>query len=276
MSNYKYNDMNILKKSLAPLTDKAWSEITERAKKVLGNYLTARNFADINGPNGLELAGVSTGRLNVPDNQPEEGVNYGLREFLPLVEVRKPFELDLWELDNLERGAKDVDLSPLENAARELAVFEENAIYEGFQPANIVGLEAAAEGNPVALPSDANAFLKEIGNQIFHLDRKAVQAPYTLVVNEKEWLELIKLSEGYPIQKQLKALLGGKVLINHFNKNSFLLSERGGDYELVVGQDYTLGYDSHSTSKVKLFLTGSFTFRVLSPEAVVVFTRATS
>ncbi|QIA09086.1 family 1 encapsulin nanocompartment shell protein [Draconibacterium halophilum] len=268
--------MNILRKSLAPVSEKAWSEITTQAKQILGNYSTARKFADINGPNGLEMGGISTGRLDFPKNQPKEGVNYGVREFLPLTEVRKPFELDLWELDNIERGAIDIDLSPLEKAARELAVFEEKAIYEGFQPAKIIGLEKAAEGNPVSLPADANAFLKEIGNQIIHLDKKAVQGPYTLVINEMEWLELIKLSEGYPIQKQLKDVLGGNVLINHFNKNSFLLSERGGDYELVIGQDYTLGYDSHTTSKVKLFLTGSFTFRVLSPEAIVVLTRSAS
>ncbi len=264
--------MSILRKSLAPLTDQAWKEITDRTKELFGNYLTARKFVDINGPNGFEMGGLSTGRLDMPNNQPEKGVNYGVREFLPLIEIRKPFELDLWELDNIERGAKDIDLGPLEEAAREVAVFEEKAIYEGFKPAKIVGLEAAASVNSVALPTDANAFLKEIGNQIFELDRKSVQGPYTLVISEKEWLELIKLSEGYPIQKQLKALLGGKVLINHYNKNSFLLSERGGDYELVVGQDYSVGYDSHTSSKVKLFITGSFTFRVLSPEAIVVFT----
>ncbi len=268
--------MNILKKAIAPVTDKAWAEITARTKQILSTYLTARKFVDIDGPNGLEQGGISTGRLITGNSQPEKGVNYGIRELLPLVEVRKPFELDIWELDNIERGAKDADLSPLENAARELAVFEENAIYEGFKPAKIVGLKQAAKGNPIALPSNANALLKEIGNQIFNLDKKTVQGPYTLVINEMEWLELMKLSEGYPIQKQLKALLGGNVLINHFNKNSFLLSERGGDYELVVGQDYTLGYDSHTSSKVKLFLTGSFTFRVLSPEAIVVFTRSSS
>lgn len=265
--------MNILRKSLAPVSESAWGEIKKRTKQVLDNYLTARKFADINGPNGLEMGGISTGRLTVPHNQSDDGINYGIREFLPLIEVRKPFELDMWELDNIERGAKDINLEPLENAARQLAIFEENAIYDGFQPAKIVGLDEAAEGNPVALPADANAFLKEVGNQIIKFKSNAVEGPYTLVINEKEWLELIKLSEGYPIQKQLKSVLGGKVLINHFNKNSYLLSERGGDYELVVGQDYTLGYDSHTTSTVKLFITGSFTFRVLSPEAIAVFTR---
>ena len=265
--------MNTLKKALAPVSDAAWGEITKRTKEVLGNYLTARKFAAINGPNGLEMGGVSTGRLLIPKAQSDESVNYGIREFLPLTEVRKPFELDLWELDNLERGAKDIDLSPLEEAARQVALFEENVIYEGFQPAKIMGFDEAAKGEPVVLPPDANNFLKEVGRQILKLKSQAVQGPFTLVINEKEWLGLIKLSEGYPIQKQLKTLLGGRVLISHFNKNAYLISERGDDYELVIGQDYTIGYDSHTTTKVKLFITGSFTFRILNPEAIVVFTR---
>lgn len=112
--------MNIFKKSIAPITDKAWNEITNQTKQILSSYLTARNFVDIDGPNGLEQGGVSTGRLIIPENQSHEGLNYGIREFLPMVEVRKPFELDLWELDNIERGAKDADLSPLEDAVKEI------------------------------------------------------------------------------------------------------------------------------------------------------------
>lgn len=263
--------MNILKKSIAPITDKGWDEIKVQTQQVLDSYITARNFIDVDGPNGLELGGVSTGRLNTPGNQPKKGVNYGIREFLPLVEIRKPFELDLWELDNIDRGAKDVDLPPLENAVKEMAWFEEKAIYDGFEPAQIKGLIPSAEGNRVPAPQGTNAFLKEIGNQILKLNRKGVEGPFTLVINESEWLNFVNLSEGYPVQKQLKDILGGKVLINHFNKNTLLVSERGGDYELVLGQDITIGYDTHDTKKVKLYLTSSFTFRVLSSEAIVVF-----
>lgn len=265
--------MNILKKSIAPITDNAWEEITDQTKEILRNYLTARNFVDIDGPNGLKQGGVSTGRLIVPGDQSNEGINYGIREYLPMVEVRKPFELDLWELDNIERGAKDVDLTPLEDAVKEVANFEEKAIYQGFEPANITGLEQAAENDVVPIPSGTNAFLKEIGNQIIRLNREAVEGPYTLIISETEWLEMVKLSEGYPIQKQLKEILGGKVIINPSNEKTFLVSERGEDYELVLGQDITLGYDSHTTKTVKLYLSSSFTFRVLSPEAVVVFNK---
>lgn len=263
--------MNILKKSIAPITDRAWNEITDRTRQILRTYLTARKFVDIEGPTGLEQGGISTGRLIVPENQPADGVNYGIREMLPFVEIRKPFELDLWELDNIERGAKDVDLTPLEEAAKEIAFFEEKVIYEGFEPIKINGLEQASENPSVNIPKNTNAFLKELGKQIIHLSQNGVEGPYSLVITSAEWLELVKLSEGYPIQKQLTEILGGKLIINHSNKHSFLVSERGGDYELVQGQDITLGYDTHDTQNVKLYLTASFTFRVLSPEAVVIF-----
>ena len=254
--------MNILKKSLAPITDKAWEEITEQLDDILKTYLTARKFVDIDGPNGLEFGSVSTGRLITPDNEDKGGINYGIREVLPLVEIRKPFEL-----------AKDADLEPLEKAAKEFALFEEKAIYDGFEPASIKGLKTSSDKSPVNVSSDVNEFIKEVGNQAVYLKENAVEGPYTLVITAKDWLDLVKLSEGYPVQKQIKEILGGKVIINHSNENTFLVSERGGDYELVLGQDITLGYDSHDTKSVKLYLTSSFTFRILSPEAIVVFNR---
>lgn len=268
--------MNILKKALAPITEKAWDEISTRTSEILRSNLTARKFVDINGPNGLEFGGVSTGRLITHESPQEEEVNYGIREFLPLVEIRKPFELNLWELDNIERGAKDIDLSPLENAVKQVARFEEKMIYSGFEPTGIKGLDAATENKTVKLPGNPNKFLKELANQVVTLGRQAVGGPYSLVLNASTWLNLVNLAEGYPIQKQLKQILGGQVIISHFNKNSYLVSQQGGDYELAIGQDYTMGYDTHDTESVKLYLSASLTFRVLSPEAVVVLTPESS
>jgi uncharacterized linocin/CFP29 family protein len=262
--------MNILKKSMAPITDGAWSEINQRIKEVLTTYLTARNFVEIDGPNGFEQGGVSTGRLITPEEQSNEGINYGIREVLPLVEVRKPFELDIWELDNFDRGARDIDLSPLENAAREIAMFEEQAVYYGFKPANIKGLKECSSHEIVTLPSDPNKFLKEIGTQVNNLNTASIGAPYALVINANVWTNLLQLSEGYPILKQLKEIVEGNVIINHDNMHSFLVSERGEDYELVLGNDISCGYDGHNNNSVKLYLTSSFTFRVHNPEAIIV------
>lgn len=50
----------------------------------------------------------------------------------PLVETRIPFELDVVELNNVVRGAKDVDLGRLEAAAKKIALFEEKIVYHGL------------------------------------------------------------------------------------------------------------------------------------------------
>jgi uncharacterized linocin/CFP29 family protein len=60
------------------------------------------------------------------------------------------------------------------------------------------------------------------------------------------------------------ALQGGAVL----------LSTRGGDYELTVGQDLSVGYAIHDRADVELFLTESFTFRVLEEKAAIFLKRA--
>jgi len=48
-----------------------------------------------------------------------------------------------------------------------------------------------------------------------------------------------------------------------------LLSTRGGDFELTVGADCAIGYAGHDRDNVELYITASFTFRVLEPKAAV-------
>lgn len=259
--------MDILKNEMAPITKGAWKEIKEELKIVLNNNRTARKFVDIDGPYGFEFSAVPMGKLIIPEDQKHEEINYGIRSVLPMVEVRKPFELDIWELDNVSRGAKDINLDPLEEAALQLVRFEEQLIYKGLPLAGIKGLVEDNHYETVPLPKNLDNILRFVGKQINTLQRNSVEGPYTLVLNEKNWLELINLVDGYPIIKQLKEILGGEVIANEYCDHSFLVSERGGDYELILGEDATIGYDSHDSKKVKLFLTQTLSFRVLSPEA---------
>jgi uncharacterized linocin/CFP29 family protein len=48
-----------------------------------------------------------------------------------------------------------------------------------------------------------------------------------------------------------------------------VLTARGGDFELDLGQDVSIGYLSHSRTEVELYLQESFTFRLLTTEAAV-------
>ncbi len=262
--------MNILKKALAPITDKAWNEITEQAERITKEYLTGRKIVDIDGPNGLEYGAISTGRLTVPPNQSKTGVNYGIREVVPLLEIRKPFTLDLWEMDNASRDAADIDLSNLEDAAKEIAGFEDRVLYYGFNEINAPGLINAVEGKVESVDLNAEKFTRIIAEQVVKLRQRAVEGPYSLVLPADVWTKLTSQSSTYPVIRQLKDIIGGDVIIHHENKDIFLVSERGGDFELSIGQDLSIGYDGHDNDKVKLYFTESFMFRIIGPEAFTV------
>ena len=51
-----------------------------------------------------------------------------------------------------------------------------------------------------------------------------------------------------------------------------MLTTRGGDFELHIGQDVSIGYLSHTDSAIRLYLQESFTFLLLTSEAAVALT----
>jgi uncharacterized linocin/CFP29 family protein len=48
-----------------------------------------------------------------------------------------------------------------------------------------------------------------------------------------------------------------------------VVSQRGGDFELTVGEDFSIGYRTSDSTSVTLYLEESLTFRVNTPEAAV-------
>ena len=55
---------------------------------------------------------------------------------------------------------------------------------------------------------------------------------------------------------------------------AIVLSVRGGDFELTIGRDLSIGYHGHTETTVRLYLVESLAFRVLTPEAAVALTHA--
>ena len=74
---------------------------------------------------------------------------------------------------------------------------------------------------------------------------------------------------GYPVLEHLRLIAGGPVLWAPAVDGAVVMSTRGDDYELTVGQDAAIGYAEHDNGRVHLYLEESFTFQVLTPEAAV-------
>lgn len=262
--------MDILRKSLAPISNEAWAEINETAVDVLSSVLSARKFVDVEGPKGWNFAALPTGRIKVPAGQ-KGALKYGIHQVLPLVEARIPFELDIWELDNVARGAEDIDLGPMEEAARKIAQFEENLVYEGFKPGNVGGLKTGSDHESVPFPEAAEDIMSSIALALSKLKAASIEGPYSLVLDTEKWQKVNAHVRGYPLRKQIESLLGGSIIMAPYMKGALLVSERGGDLRLVIGQDLSIGYESHSSKSVQLYFTESLTFQVIDPATFVVF-----
>lgn len=261
--------MDILKRSLAPVTEEAWDEILETSKEVFNKVLSARKFIDVDGPKGMDFPGISLGRLDIPGNQ-KDPVNYGIHQFQPMVETRAMFKLNIWELDNINRGAEDIDFDALEGAAMKIGEFEENAIYNGFSKGNIKGLKNSSEHKTLKYPDDPGGVMKVLSEGVATFTNSYIEGPYSLVVGKDRWQDIMSYHNGYPLKKQITNLIEGKIIYSPHLKESYLVSERGGDFRLTLGGDLSIGYDSHDTKNVQLFFTESFTFQVIDPAAVIV------
>ena len=264
--------MNFLRRELAPISPQGWIEIDSVAKKALAANLSGRKFVDVDGPHGLDYASVPLGRLAMPEGQDGTTVRYGVHQVLPLVETRSDFSLPIWELDNIERGAKDLNLDAVINSSREIAAFEEKAIYEGFAPGSIIGLEQSVKSQRIQISLDINAVVDAVSKAQEQMQKDGVGGPANLVVSPTLWEFLAHCVPGGTLRSTIDSEIGGHVIYAEFLKDALLVSNRGGDAELTVGQDFAIGYHGHTAAEISLFVTESFTFRVIAPEALVGFT----
>jgi uncharacterized linocin/CFP29 family protein len=86
----------------------------------------------------------------------------------------------------------------------------------------------------------------------------------------------IALSEssdhGYPVMRHIKELVDGEIIWAPAISGAFVLTTRGGDFGLYLGEDVSIGYLSHDDKTVRLYLEESFTFLLLTTEASVAIT----
>jgi uncharacterized linocin/CFP29 family protein len=261
--------MNNLHRELAPISDSAWAEIEEETSRTLKRYLAGRRVVDVQGPGGTFLSAVGTGHLvSIP--APGDGIVARQREVKPLVELRVPFELDRQQIDDVDRGANDSDWQPAKDAARQIAFAEDGAIFEGYAAAGIQGVRQATSNPIMTVPADVRAYPEAIAQALSQLRLVGVNGPYSVLLGADAYTELAETSDhGYPVLEHVKRLVNDEIIWAPAIAGAFVLTTRGGDFALHLGQDVSIGYLSHTDTSVRLYLQESFTFLPLTSEASV-------
>ena len=267
--------LDLLKRKLAPVLPSAFAAIDAEASRVLKLNLAGRRIVEFRGPHGWELAALNTGRLTMVPDEPEREVHVGIRQAQPLIEVRAPIRLPIMEMDSIARGAPDPDLRAVVTAAERVAHVEDSAIFNGLAAAGIVGILPASPHHPHRLPPEVTHLPRAILTARETLRQAGVDGPYALALDAAYTAQVLAAAEdGYPLSKRLtEQVLDGPLVRAPAIDGGVLLSVRGGDYELTVGQDLSIGYAAHDRHTVELYLTESFTFRVLEPLAAVRLSR---
>ena len=261
--------MNNLQRELAPISDAAWAQIEEETSRTIKRHLAGRRIVDVQGPAGTNLSAVGTGHLR-PIAASQQGIIARQREVKALVELRVPFDLDRQQIDDVARGANEADWQPAKDAARQIAFAEDAAIFEGYDAAGIVGVRQGTSNPKMTLPSDVRQYPDAIAQGLSRLRLVGVNGPYAVLLGADAYTALAETSDhGYPVLEHVKRLVDDKIIWAPAIQGAFVVTTRGGDFDLHIGQDFSIGYLNHSDKSVRLYLQETFTFLLLTAEAAV-------
>lgn len=264
--------MNNLYRDLAPITESAWAEIELEASRTFKRHIAGRRVVDVSGPSGPVTAAISTGHL-LDVAPPGDGVVAQLRDARPLVQLRVPFTVLRKDIDDVERGSQDSDWDPVKDAAKKLAFVEDRAIFEGYPAASIEGIRSSSSNPPLALPDDAREIPDVIAQALSELRLAGVDGPYSVLLSAETYTKVSETTaHGYPIRDHLSRLVDGDIIWAPAIDGAFVLSTRGGDFDLQLGTDVSIGYLSHDAESVQLYLQETMTFLAYTAEASVALT----
>ncbi|HME47152.1 family 1 encapsulin nanocompartment shell protein [Mycobacterium sp.] len=264
--------MDNLYRELAPINELAWGEIELEASRTFKRHIAGRRVVDVSEPGGPVTAAVSTGRL-LDVSPPTDGVVAHLRASKPLVRLRVPFALSRIEIDDVERGSNDSDWEPVKDAAKKMAFVEDRAIFEGYQAASIEGIRQTSSNPALTLPADARHIPDVISQALTELRLAGVDGPYSVLLSADAYTAVSETSDhGYPILEHINRLVNGDIIWAPAIDGAFVLTTRGGDFDLQLGTDVSIGYLSHDADSVQLYLQETLTFLSYTAEASVALT----
>ncbi|HXQ75332.1 MAG TPA: family 1 encapsulin nanocompartment shell protein [Acidimicrobiales bacterium] len=263
--------MDHLLRDQAPISSDGWQAIDQEAKARLTTYLAARKLVDFVGPNGWSHSATNLGRVTKVTKTPTEGVTARQRRVLPLVELRAEFTVSRTEIDDVDRGAADVDLADLDQAARRIALGENVAVFHGYNAAGIKGIVDASSHKVIDFNGEFERSPTVVAKAVDVLRQSGIDGPYGLAIGPAGYTGIIETTEhgGLLLLDHLRQILGGPVIWAPGVEGGVVLSLRGGDFVLDCGQDLSIGYLDHDADRVRLYFEESISFRVVEPDAAV-------
>ena len=264
--------MNNLHRELAPISEAAWADLEEEARRTFKRHVAGRRVVDVPEPGGRRhCRAVGTGHLDPIDAARRGRDRPPARSSQPLVELRVPFTVE--PAGDRRRRARRQGRRLAAGQGRRQA----DRVRRG--PGGLRGLRRGRHRRhprellqlrSLACPRTYAAYPNAVSQAVSALRLAGVDGPYSLLLSADAYTAVNETSDhGYPIREHLARVLDGEIIWAPAIDGAFLLSTRGGDFELRLGQDLSIGYLSHDATSVRLYFQESLTFLVHTAEAAV-------
>ena len=120
------------------------------------------------------------------------------------------------------------------------------------------------------MPADVRRYPDAIAQALNQLRLVGVNGPYSVLLSADAYTALAETRDnGYPVLEHVRKLVKDQIIWAPAITGAFVLTTRGGDFDLHIGQDVSIGYLSHTDSVVRLYLQETLTFLMLTAEAAV-------
>jgi uncharacterized linocin/CFP29 family protein len=135
----------------------------------------------------------------------------------------------------------------------------------------MAGMLADTPHKPRTLGRAAGDYVGVVEDAVHAIQSHGIGGPFHLVLGRTPYQVLAAGEDsGHPVRERVMALLGGGTLRwSPALEGGAVVSGRGGDFELTVGQDFAVGFAGVDGDGVNLHVLESVAFRVLEPAAAV-------
>ena len=260
--------MNNLHRELAPISDAAWARIQEEARRTFEQHVAARRVVAWPAPTARPCP-ASAPATSPRSTRPPTGSSPGAHS-QPLVQLRVPFTLCSQDVDDVERGRK----GPTGNRSRtrpRVGFAEDRAASRDTGRRDQRDQEELVQ--PGAGPARRGPGLPERGQPGGEPLRLAgVGGPFWLLLSADAYTMVSDSVTATRSAGTWPASSTGRSIGAPAIDGESLRSGRGGDLELRLGQDLSIGYLSHDADTVQLYFQESQTFLVYTSEAIVSLT----
>ncbi len=111
-------------------------------------------------------------------------------------------------------------------------------------PPSIAGIIPSSPHPAVTIGDDYGRYPEHVAHAVALLRAADIDGPYAVALGSRCFTGVTETTEhgGYPVFHHLREILGGPVVWAPAVDGAVVLSQRGGDFEITIGEDFSIGY----------------------------------